>query len=130
MKLNYFSEQTLPKMGGGSKAAKVSFGKSGVISFNRPACELMALKAGDKVTLCQDEQEPRNWYFFKDPTHGFELRAGYKDNGCMFNHRQMVESFLRAFELATDISHGFKLGKEATVLTGSKTKYWGILVPA
>src|SRR6185312_5396774 len=128
MKLMYFSEQTLPKvMGGGNKRARVTFGKSGVISFNSIACQLMGVKAGTKVTLCQDEEEPRNWYFFLDPAHGFELRSGYDDRGCLFNHSGLVAAFLGAFSLDAEKTHAFPIGGEPTVLTGSKTKYWGIL---
>ena len=129
MKLMYFSEQTLPKqMGGGSKVSRVAFSKAGIITFNPPACELISLKAGDKVTLAQDEEDPRNWYFFKDPQHGFELRAGYKDKGCMFNHKVMVHSLLTAFGKPEDVTHNFKVAGQPTIMKNDKTKYWGILI--
>lgn len=129
MKLIYFSEQTLPKqMGVGIKLPRVSFNKAGLISFNKKACELIGLKAGEKVTLAQDEEDPRNWYFFKDAQHGFELRPGYKDAGCLFNHRQMTESLLQAFQKPMDITHKFTIAGIPTVMKSDKTKYWGILI--
>jgi hypothetical protein len=129
MKLNYFSEQTLPKqMGGGSKLPRVAFSKSGTITFNPAAGQLMGLKGGDKVTLAQDEEDPRNWYFFKDPQHGFELRPGYKDKGSMFNHKVMVQALLQAFGKPEDITHNFKIAGQPTVMKNDKTKYWGILI--
>jgi hypothetical protein len=130
MKLNYFSEQTLPKQKGRGRRglARVTFGKKGVISFNPQACELMGIKDRDKITLAQDEEDPKNWYFFKDSQHGFEVRSGYKGRGGIFNHRTMVHEFLVAFEMDESISHSFLIGGEPTVIAGSKTKYWGILI--
>lgn len=129
MKLMYFSAQTLPKqMGRGSKLPRVAFSKSGTITFNPPACELIGLKAGDKITLAQDEEDPRNWYFFKDAQHGFELRAGYKDKGSMFNHKVMVSAFLQAFEKPEDVTHNFMIAGQPTVMKNDKIKYWGILI--
>lgn len=116
-------------MGGGMrKSARVSFTKSGVIQFSPSASELMGIKSGDKITLAQDEEDAHNWYFFKDSQHGFELRAGYKDAGCMFNHRGLVHELLGAFGKPEDVTHKFLIAGEPTVMKGDKTKYWGILI--
>lgn len=130
MKLTYFTEQTLPKRTGGSKQSKVAFGKSGTISFNAPACGLMGLNPGDKISLSQDEEAPENWYLFKDKNHGFEVRGGYDGKGCVFNHRTMVETFLEAIGKPTNETISFLIAGQPTTLKGDKsgTQYWGILV--
>lgn len=128
MKLNYFSEQTLPKLnvGGKSGTPKVSFNKSGTISFNGKACELLSLKTGDKVTLAQDEDEPGNWYFFKDE-NGFAVRDGYDKKGCLFNHSVLVKTFNECFGLPAE-TKGYIIAGKPTKINGSKTEYWGILI--
>ncbi len=130
MKLTYFSEQTFPKQMGSKKTAKVAFGKGGTIHFNQPACELIDIKAGDKVTVAQDEDEPENWYVFKDTEHGFEVRAGYDGKGCLFNHAKLVIAFLEAIDKPVDKTIGFLIAGKPTTMKGDKTatKYWGILV--
>jgi hypothetical protein len=130
MKFIYFSSQTCPKQMGGKKTAKVAFGKGGTIHFNAPACELMELQAGDKVTLSQDEDEPENWYVFKDAEHGFELRSGYDGKGCLFNHAKLVIAFLEAIGKPLDKTLGFLMAGKPTTMKGDKsaTKYWGILI--
>jgi len=129
MELVYFSNQTLPKaLGNGrQKVPRISFGKSGVISLNQHAVDLIGLKDNGKLSLAQDQKEPENWYIFID-TNGFEVRAGYKDNGVIFNHKDLVKSFLEVFEKDVKVSHSFLIAKEPTTMKGSKTQYWGILV--
>jgi hypothetical protein len=46
MKLIYFSEQTLPKQRINSAAPRVTFGKTGVISFNHAVQTLMGISGG------------------------------------------------------------------------------------
>lgn len=130
MKLVYFSEQTLPKQMGGKKTCKVAFGKAGTIHFNGPACELIGIKPGDKITLSQDEEEPENWYVFKDADHGFEVRAGYDGKGCLFNHSKLVIAFLEAIGKPVNKTVGFLIAGKPTTIKGDKsaTQYWGILV--
>jgi hypothetical protein len=130
MKLTYFTDQTLPKQMGGKSIAKISFGKSGTISVNAPACELMGIKAGEKISLSRDEDAPENWYLFKDKNHGFEVRGGYDEKGCVFNHRKLVETFLEAVGKPTNETIGFLIAGQPTTLKGDKsgTQYWGILV--
>jgi hypothetical protein len=130
MKLQYFSNQTLPQTrGGGNKLAKVSFGKGGVISFNGAAAALIGLKSGDKVTLAQDEEDPKCWFFFKDKDHGYELRLGYDKKAVMFNHVHLIDSFNNCFGLSRETKQ-YLIGGTPTVLKGSKTEYWGVLVHA
>lgn len=129
MKLIYLSQQTCPKiMGGGNKLPRVAFNKSGTINFNGSACALMEIKPGDKVTLAQDEDDPYNWYFFKDTNHGFPVRAGYDKKGCLFNHSTMVKQMMSAINYDTEVTHNFIIAGVPTVMKGDKVKYWGIIV--
>lgn len=131
MKLMYFSEQTLPKqMGGGSKLPRIAFNKSGLVTFNEPARQLAGLKDKDKITLAQDPDAPENWYFFKDPHHGFELRTGYKGKNLLFNHITLVQAFLAAIDKEFGKTYNLKIAGQPTVLKEdkAKTRYWGILI--
>ena len=128
MKLTKFNKTTLPKQwGGGASLPKISFGKSGVISFNKSACALLDIAPGDKIQLAQDEDDLANWYISKDKD-GFELRGKDFDKigSLTFNHKTMVTSFFESFEMPVDKSRTFLISGEAT--TFEKTKYWGILV--
>ncbi len=129
MKLIKLDQTTLPKqMGGGSKTARVSFGKAGTITFNYPACTLIGIKNEDKVTLAQDEGSATDWYFFKDEVNGFKLRNGYDKKGCLFNHAKMVQELVSAFGLDESITHNFLLAGQPTIIKGDKTQYWCLLV--
>ena len=119
-------------MGGGIRGvARVSFGAKGAIMFNKEAVGLMELKAGDKLSFCQDEDEPDNWYFFKDKEHGFELR-GNKANGCCFNHLLLIQAFLEAKEQPAGQTLKALIAGQPTVMKNDKaaTRYWGVLVRA
>ena len=89
---------------------------------------MIGLKAGDKITLAQDPDEPINWYLFKDPQHGFELRGAYKEQGTQFNHIELGKAFLEAIGKEIGKTHNFKIAGQPTILKGDKTQYWGILI--
>lgn len=131
MKLKYFSEQTLPRVmgGGNSRTPKASFAKHGVVTLNKDACQLMEVKAGDKITVAQDEEDPENFYFFKDPEHGFLLRTDGKTS-CLFSHKAMIELIRDAKDLPTDKNIKALIAGKPTTIKGDKagTKYWGILI--
>jgi hypothetical protein len=99
-----------------------------VITFNKEASQLAGLSSKTKVTIAQDEEHPENWYFFIDPQHGFELRPGYKGAAAQFNHVSLRNAFLEAMGKDLGVSHSFKIAGQPTVMKGSKTQYWGILV--
>lgn len=133
MKLKYFSEQTFPKMGGGTRSTtpKVNFSKAGVIEFNKPAVELLELKPGDKVTIAQDEEDAANWYVFKDK-NGFEIRSKeFEKHGKLaFNHRALTIEISKACDVNPDESQNFLVAGKPTTINGDKTKYWGLLLKA
>jgi hypothetical protein len=136
MKLKYFSEQTLPKFGGGTRngSPKINFGKSGTITINRFAAKLMELNADDKITIAQDEDDPANWYLFKDSQHGFLVRGKKAQDGqtgdLQFNHKGLLLEICKACEISDEQSHNFLIAGQATMIKGDKTKYWGLLQKA
>lgn len=116
-------------MGGGiSNKARVSFAKSGKISFSKAACELMGLKKADKLSLAQDDAHPDKWYFFKDEA-GFallEIKAG----GILLFHKALVNEFTGSWDLDPEKSHRVTIQREP-VRIGSKLsagEYWLIEV--
>ncbi len=114
--------------GGGNSSPAITLTKSGLIIFNQPACRLLSIKPGVKVSLAQDEETPENWYVFIDP-NGFAVRTGYsKSKGCVMNHSGMVKMLVESVNKDTKQTHRFLIGGEPTVMKGSKTQYWGILI--
>ena len=75
MKLILFSEKTMPVMKGRTGLPRISFEKNGLISLNKHAVELMGLMIADKLSIAQDEDNPGDWYIFKDSEEGFTLRG-------------------------------------------------------
>lgn len=131
MKLKYYTEQTLPKqMGGGMRAIpRVTFGAKGAIAFNKEAANLMILKKGDRLSLAQDEEDPENWYFFKDKIHGFEIREN-KANGWVFNHSTLIKQLLDSRGLEEGKTVKALIAGQPTVMKTDKagTQYWGLLI--
>jgi len=129
MKLNTFNAITLPRQWGGATGVlpKISFGKSGVIYFNKAACSKLGLTPGEKIALAQDEDDPANWYLFKHKD-GFELRSKdfEKIGSLTFNHKTLYLSFTESFELDQSTSYTFLISGESTLI--EKTICWGILV--
>jgi hypothetical protein len=124
-----FNAQTLPKQWGGAtvKLPKISFGKAGIISFNKAACQILELNPGDKIALAQDEDDLANWYIFKHPD-GYELRGKDFDKigSLTFNHKTLFISFVDSFEFDQNASYTFLISGQPTII--EKHKCWGILV--
>jgi len=132
MKLNYFSSQTMPKSVGmkGETIPKITFSKNGMISINGPACSLMELSPGAKVSFCQDENIPENWYVFKDEVNGFVTRTAYdkKTKGVLLSHCILVRTVFESVGFDLNETKKFLVAGKPTVITGGKTKFWGILI--
>jgi hypothetical protein len=71
----------------GSRAAKptISFAKAGMITISGAAVAILKLKEGDKVSIFQDEEEPKDWYIAPDPA-GFEIRPIKSGKAWAFNN--------------------------------------------
>lgn len=130
MKLKYFSEQTLPRAMGGGKSTlpKINFHHKGMITINLIAAGLLEVRAGDKITIAQDEQEPENFYLFKDEQHGFEMKSQKNGQYLGLFHRGLVDLIREAKELPEGQSIKALIAGQSTTLKGDKTKYWGILI--
>jgi hypothetical protein len=131
MKLTKFDAETAPKsLGRGSASvAAITFSKSGTISLNRPAIALLELSEGDKISLAQDEENPSDWYLYKDAENGFALRTKdyAKSNQYTFNHKALQTSFCECFSFDAETTFRFLVAGKPTVVKGDKTKYYGIL---
>jgi hypothetical protein len=108
----------------------MSISKAGLVSINRPTCTLMDLKEGDKLTLCQDEEDPECFYFFKDASHGFVVRPDKKRTSLLFTHVGMFKVICKALERSTNESIKALIAGQPTTMKNDKaqTKYWGILI--
>ncbi|HET6255831.1 MAG TPA: hypothetical protein VFE32_17270 [Puia sp.] len=107
---------------------KIGFGRKGQISFSVNACQLMELKAGDKVSLCQDDASPDQWFFFKDE-QGFPLKKIAK-GGLLIHHLELVQTFMDAWELPKDKSARAAIVPEPVKVRGQNTLYWLLEVKA
>jgi hypothetical protein len=93
MKLKSYSEQTVDRgYSRSSDTPKLTFSKSGQISFNNPAQSLIGLDDNVKITFSQDEDSPEDWYVHIDPQHGFTLRRLSNKQLC-FSHSNLVIKF-------------------------------------
>lgn len=128
MKLITFDSETLQPQRLNKSVPKVSFGKTGIISFNKAASEKMGLTDGCKVSFAQDESQPENWYFFLD-TKGYPVRRNTtsKSTNYIFNHQKLAHTFKDAIGVSTGNTYSFIIGGQPTVLKG--VKYWGLLIP-
>jgi len=132
MKLIKFNAETLPKSSQWGRKAlpAISISKSGVMSLNKPAAELLKCDAATKLSIAQDPDEPKNWYVFKEDA-GYEIspkvfeKAGTAD----FCHKGLQAMFCEAMELNAEKSHRYLLAGEATKTKGDTTEYFGILIP-
>lgn len=90
----------------------------------------MKLKLTDKLSLAQDDEEPGNWYLFKDKDNGYDMRAkDFEKTGCLcFNHGELRRSFIESIGLETDETHKFIIAGQPTLF--GKQEFWGILINA
>ena len=72
----------------------MSISKNGLIRFSQGAVELMAIKAGDQVQFCQDEDEPENWYVEVVKKGGFPLRDAYGNGGGLLTNASGIKRLL------------------------------------
>src|SRR5690606_19802427 len=86
------------------------FGKNGAIIVNKTAVELLKVKAGDKVEISQDEEEPKNWYISAtNEESGFVLRER-KDDSLTFNSSSVCKDIMQSFDLEGGVS--FRVASE------------------
>lgn len=97
MKLKEFN-----KVNAGSgkiSTALVTVGVKGLVSINQAGCEKMKLKAGDRVSLFQDEEREKDWYLCRtDSENGFQLREN-KSGSRSFNSSKLAASIVDSLGL-------------------------------
>lgn len=126
MKLTVFNAETMPKRQGYASAGpRISLGKGGTLTMNNLAAELMGIEAGDAISFAQDEEDPANWYVFKDPK-GFACRAHSDQKSFTFNHSFMVKSIKESLGLEEDKPARFMIAGQPNV--HNKVKYWGLII--
>ena len=130
MNLKKYNSETMPlSMGGNisrSKMPAVSLTKAGIIFFNKGACDLLKLKAGDGISFQCDEDNPGNWYVEKS-NEGFTIRANRASTAC-FNHKQLILEIIAACDLDPGLTYRFPIAGIPTKV-GKRTLY-GLLTIA
>lgn len=71
MEIKVFNNLVNKRRGSGKPCLHIS--ESGIFNFNKQACYQLNLVKGTTISIAQDETNPRDWYFFRDPK-GLELR--------------------------------------------------------
>ena len=66
-------------------AATITLSANSASTISAAAVASIGLKAGDKISIAQDEDDERKWYIFKDPKNGFELREPVNVKSLLFN---------------------------------------------
>ena len=101
---------TYDALSSGAKASAtpiMHFAKTGVISFNGSAVNLVGLKKGDNIKFFQSGKNPKEWYFAKVEKDGFPVRNVYDkaSKGLMLNNSFTCKSIMKAL----NVSKGFKV---------------------
>jgi hypothetical protein len=125
MKLTVFNAENTPQWSTGTKTPGISFGKAGGIAINQTAAELMGLKPEDTISFGQDEEDPANWFVWKDPK-GYRLRLHSDQKTLAMNHSVMCNNIRQCFELDHNCSHRFIIAGKPTVI--DKVKYYGLIL--
>jgi hypothetical protein len=79
----------------------ITISRIGMIVLNEKTVEIMKLKPGDNVLLCQDSDNKKNWALKKTKTGGFVLRI-VKENKTplLFRSRVLTEKILMSHNTA------------------------------
>lgn len=116
---------------GRSVEPTISFSDSGVIRISKSATDALNIKAGDRLSLFQDEDSPTDWYLSKDKD-GFPTRPGStKDSGSVqFNSANTRNDFYQSLFDQDDQfqwPRKFRIATEPTIY--EKKLYYAILLP-
>lgn len=99
MKLKSFNPEVLPKMSGKQFQPFMSIHiKSGMLSINGVACDLIGLVKGDHVEVYQDEDDAENWYIAKVKEGGWELNQMDSSKGLYFANKQLCTLILASVD--------------------------------
>lgn len=115
-----------------SGEAIIRFNMAGGISLTKTATEELGLKAGQKVSVVQDEEKPEDWYLVINDEDGFELRENTTGTGVAFNNAYIVHTLKNFLDIEANISsYCFKIATKPSESTdemiGKKMKIYAIL---
>lgn len=120
MKFNVFNTSNCePSLRKGQ--AVITFNTGGNIALTKNAAETLGLKAGDKVALLQDTDNPKDWYLSVGDAQGFELRKRTENGSVQFNNVSLVDKVLRSLGISNNAS--FPLVAEPQNLEGGGKVY-------
>lgn len=84
--------------------ASINISRKSGIAFSQAATELIYLRVGDKISLAQDEHDPRKWYVFKDSEKGFTLRSdGKRGTSLVFNSSVICREVTADYDLGKSV---------------------------
>lgn len=72
--------------------------KSGMLSINGVACDLIGLVKGDHAEVYQDEDDAENWYIAKVKEGGWELMKKDASQALYFANKQLCMLILESVE--------------------------------
>lgn len=111
-----------------SGEATIRFHKVGLISISKQGCVDLELKAGQNISIVQDEENPEDWYLLVNDENGFTLKD-YKNTGGLFMQSAFIaKSIIGALELNAN-SVSFKLATKKADNEDGLTLY-AILTPS
>ena len=103
MKFNVFNTSNCePSLRKGQ--AVITFNTGGNIAITKYAAEKLGLAAGNKVSLLQDTENPKDWYLSVGDAEGFELRPRSGNGSVQFNNVALVEKVLTSLGLSSNAS--------------------------
>lgn len=100
-----------------TNAATIRFHCKGNTSISKKAVDEIGLKDGDKISICQDEDDPNDFYLVTNDPDGFTLRASTGD-GLNFNCATVFKTLAGIFD-GDFKSIGCKLATTPTSFNGS-----------
>ena len=90
--------------------------KYGFIKINSRACELMVLKAGQRVILVQDEDSPEDWYIAKtEQISGFTVHQHKDQNNLIMTSKKMCHLILSSLGILESRPTHFLMAESPTI---------------
>lgn len=120
MKLKAFNQENIPVIRTGKPTIRF-FATAGLISISKAAALLMNLKEGSLIELCQNEDEPTDWYIHKtEEQSGFTLRGKTSSFCLTFNSTPLVVKVLSTLNIEKGAS--FLISKKPVIIDSEE--YW------
>lgn len=83
--------------------------RKGVIRINRKAQELLAVEAGDRINIYNDEERPADWYLEKTPEdEGLIMRKSTGD-GVVCNSVSITNSIFKSLRIEKENSVSMRI---------------------